>query len=450
MKKTILPVIAMLSVSLAFVSCSNTDIYDEDAAQEVKVKTLEAKYKEVFVQTFGTINPDQQWGFNNARATRAVATQNYNNYELPEVIKNSDGKNFNTSFNAVKDTIATVDLDLGDYGDYFVQHVFKQTHNSGNQYWGTSDQHHKMAQLQAYDYNNHVWVDVDNFKGGQNPHTMTDYDGNSMTKGVTLMVNMGKPVAGQPMFRWIAKGDNDYICYNYSIRQVVRKDKKGKVIDEGIYVGLGYTNDDKDLANDYDAWIVKLVKAVGTPTYYERGRIMCEDLGALRNSDLDFNDVVFDATLFNDGSINIKVQAAGGTLPIFVAGEEVTMGEMTNTGVGDLVAPQIINISAEQNRAKAGSTEWKWKSLLEIPVEVIGSDGIKYELKGEKGNAPGKFCTYIGLPWPDEYVKFNDAYPNFNNWVQNANPVLWWEENVKEEYNAILTDLNLKNNNITK
>ena len=444
MKKILLSMTAILVMGVIFVSCQSKDIYNEENVPYLQQQAHEAQYKAVFEKTFGKINPNHQWGFDKARynATRAVAETNYNNYELPDKIQNSDGKDFNKYFNVVTTEIDPTDLDLGEYGDYFVQHVFKQTHNSTNQYWGTSDQHHQMAQLQAYDYNHNEWVDVENFSGGQNTHTMKDSQGNKMTKGVTLMVNMGQPVEGKPMFRWIHKNDN-YICDNYSIRKVVRKDKKGRIIDEGIYVGFGYNNDNTALATDYDAWIVKLVKAVGTPAYFERGRIMCEDLGSLQNSDLDFNDVVFDATIFNDGSIDIIVQAAGGTLPIYVAGEMITMGQMTNTGVGDRVAPQIIKITAEQNR---NGDEWKWKTLVDIPVEVVGKDGVKYELKGQKGNAPGKFCTYIGLPWPDEYIKFNDAYPTFNEWVKNAKPDTWWEEHVDEEYNIILTDLDLTNN----
>ncbi len=435
---------AILVIGAVFVSCQSKDLYDEENVSNMKQQALEAQYKAVFEQTFGKINSNHHWGFDKAgyNMTRGVAEANYNNYELPDVIKNSDGKSFNKDFNVVTTEIDPKDLDLGEYGDYFVQHVFKQTHNSTNQYWGTSDQHHNMAQLQAYDYNHNEWVDVENFTGGQNTHTMKDTKGHKMTKGVTLMVNMGQPVEGKPMFRWISKSDN-VICDNYSIRKVVRKDKKGNVVDEGIYVGLGYNNDNKALATDYDAWIIKLVKAVGTPAYFERGRIMCEDLGSLQNSDLDFNDVVFDATMYNDGSIDIIVQAAGGTLPIYVAGEKVTLGQMKNTGVGDYVAPQTIKIAAEQNR---DGENWKWKSLFEIPVEVVGKDGVKYELQGEKGNAPGKFCTYIGLPWPDEYVKFNDAYPSFNDWVQNAQPDTWWEQHINEEFNAILTDLDLTNN----
>lgn len=446
MKKNLLSMTAILAIGLTIVSCSSKDIYDEEEIPNLQHQTLEAQYKAVFEQTFGTINPNHQWGFDNARyiGTRGVATENYNNYELPDEIKNNFGKDFNKYYNVVTTEIDPKDLDLGEYGDYFVQHVFKQVHNNTNQYWGTSDQHHKMAQLQAYDYNNNTWVDVENFSGGQNTHTMKDSNKNKMTKGVTLMVNMGQPVDGKPMFRWIAKGDNGYTCENYSIREVVVKDKKGNIIEQGIYVGLGYDNTHKALATDYDAWIVKLVKAVGTPAYYERGRIMCEDLGSLQNSDLDFNDVIFDATLFNDGSINIIVRAAGGTLPIFVAGQQVTLGEMTNTGVGDPVAPQIINISAEQNKVSDG---WKWKTLLDIPVEVIGKDGVRYELKGKKGDAPGKFCTYIGLPWADEFVQVDRAYPNFSTWVKNAKPDTWWEEHIGQEYNEILTDLYLPNNN---
>lgn len=441
MKKNLLSMCAILAISMTIFSCGSKDVYDEERIPELNHQTLEAKYKASFESAFGTINPNHQWGFNTARysGTRGVATENYKNYELPDEIKNSFGKEFNKYFNVVETTIDPKDLDLGEYGDYFVQHVFKQVHNNTNQYWGTSDQHHTMAQLQAFNYNTGDWEDVENFVGGQNTHSMTDSQKNKMTKGVTLMVNMGQPVEGQPMFRWIAKGNSKYTCENYSIREVVVKDKKGNIIEQGIYVGLGYNNESKALATDYDAWIVKLVKAVGTPAYYERGRIMCEDLGSIEHSDLDFNDVVFDGTIFNDGSINIKIQAAGGQLPIYVAGVQVTMGQMTNTGVGDYVAPQIINISAEQNN-------WKWKTLLDIPVEVIGKDGNRYELKGEKGDAPGKFCTYIGLPWPDEYVKFSDAYPSFSDWVINAKPDTWWQQHINEEFCERLTDLILSNN----
>ena len=43
---------------------------------------------------------------------------------------------------------------------------------------------------------------------------------------------------------------------------------------------------------------------------------MVEDLGGSGESDIDFNDVVFDVEQFSDGSQKCIVRALGGTLPI--------------------------------------------------------------------------------------------------------------------------------------
>jgi hypothetical protein len=80
--------------------------------------------------------------------------------------------------------------------------------------------------------------------------------------------------------------------------------------------------------------------------------------------------------------------------------------------------------------------------LLSIPVKVTGKDGIEYELQSKDGQAPGKFCTYIGLPWADEYVNINRAYEGFSTWVGTEKPQTWWESRENEIY----TDLDLTNN----
>jgi hypothetical protein len=81
-----------------FTGCSkSTDLYDEGAQQQAEsakkqaqVTELFATYQNEFVKTFGAIKPGHKWGFEN-RSTRAAATENYNNYELPKEIKNSVG-----------------------------------------------------------------------------------------------------------------------------------------------------------------------------------------------------------------------------------------------------------------------------------------------------------------------------------------------------------------------
>ena len=420
MKKNLVFGISMLFVGMVFVSCSSNEVYDETKAGEILYLQKKTAYNNAFVQNFGTIAKNHSWGFGeDAALTRGAATENYNNYELPDEYKIKGGPHsFVHTFNP-----ATTTVDMITYENYFLQHYYKQTNNgNGNSHGNQADTHHNLSQLQAYNFNTGQWENVVNFVGGQNTHHMTDSDNKKMTKGVTLMVNMGTPTAGQPMFRWVS--DDGYICENYIIKK----------INGEYYLGLGYNNENK---TDYDAWIIKIIKAEGVPDYKERGRIMCEDLGSI--GDFDFNDVVFDATIYNDGSINIVIWAAGGTLPISVAEVPVTLGEMTNTGVNENDEPQIINISAIKAAQKG------WKTLKSIPVEVT-SKGHTYELTAEYGEAPGKICTYIGLPWADEYIDIKDAYPTFTTWVREDHPENWFETHLDEIRTQILTDLILSNN----
>lgn len=429
MKKYFISGVLAIAISAVFTGCSkSTDLYDEGAQQQAEnakkqaqVTELFATYQTEFVKTFGAIKPGHKWGFEN-RSTRAVATENYKNYELPNWIKNPEGNSFYSKNKNSFNNGASGSLQSIPFEDYFVQHVFKQTSN-GSGGSGSNSQHQQMSQLQAYNYNTGDWEDVTGFEGGKDVHHLTDHQGKKMTKGVTLMVNMGTPTANQPQFRWI-NSDGTFSCTNYIIKQ----------INGEYYLGLGYVNKGTDNDNKYDAWIIKLVKAEGVPNFKDRGRIMCEDLGNI--GDFDFNDVVFDATIMNDGSINIEILAAGGTLPITVAGRPVTLGTMMNTGENWTDATQSFTIPA------AEAAENGWTTLLSIPVKVTGKDGIEYELQANDGQAPGKFCTYIGLPWADEYVNINLAYAGFSTWVGTEQPQTWWEN----QENEIYTDLDLTNN----
>ena len=188
------------------------------------------------------------------------------------------------------------------------------------------------------------------------------------------------------------------------------------------------TNDDK-----YDGWIIKLTKAEAVPDFKDRGRIMCEDLGEI--GDFDFNDIVFDATIMNDGSINIEIHAAGGTLNATVADRAVTLGTLTNTGV-NWADTQKFTIPASE------AVEKGWTTLLSIPIFVTGKDSHTYELEAREGQAPGKICTYIGVEWADEYVDINLAYQGFSTWVKDEQPETWW----KSHWNETYTDLDLTNN----
>ena len=193
--------------------------------------------------------------------------------------------------------------------------------------------------------------------------------------------------------------------------------------------------------NVYTDWIVRITKGAPSETdrVKESGRIFCEDLGSV--GDFDFNDVVFDAYIYESGKIEITVQAAGGTLPISVAEQAITMGKMKNTGEGS-ANPQQISISAETAAAKG------WTSLVSIPIMVSQTSPANvvetYELTAGVGQVPQKICVPVGTKWADEYVRLEKAYPDFKTYV--SNPATNWTSNVVGRF----VDYDLKNNGETE
>lgn len=418
--KSIIKGMTLLLAGASFVACSKDVAFDENAQKEAKAEAEIAQkfaaYNAAFVQAFGPIAIGNDWGFGAAAGTRASATTGFEQYDVSGLHKPINGQkkveNFIKAFNA-----APVATDVN-FSDYFLQHVIKQT-NKGNKGWGSKSQHQQMAQLQAYNYNTGEWEDVENFTGGKSEKQFIS--GNNNTHGTTLMVNMGTPdTSVSPQFRWIAKKNAEvgegYECTNYVIKKV----------DGEYFLGLSYVNADSndDASKFYDAWIIRLVKAVGNPGYKEYGRVMCEDLGSTQASDLDFDDVVFDAYILNDGSINISILAAGGMLrPVTVAGVNVNLKQMSNTDYND-ITDDIQEFTISASVAKTAG----WNSIKDIPVVVTAEDGTTYELTAKSdGSAPAKVCTYVGVRWAKEKTKLSDAYLNWTSYVNTTNPKLWFD-----------------------
>ena len=178
MTKKIVLGMTMLLSSMAFVGCVS-DVSDSNYTHD----KLNADYTQKFEQTFGKIAVGNDWGFGAAASMRASATTGFDQYDVSGLHKPINGKKkvdaFIDDFNKAK-VVTNVD-----FSDYFLQHVIKQT-NKGNKGWGTKDQHHQMAQLQAYNYNTGEWEDVENFVGGKSEKQFIN--GNNETHGTTLKI----------------------------------------------------------------------------------------------------------------------------------------------------------------------------------------------------------------------------------------------------------------------
>jgi hypothetical protein len=192
-----------------------------------------------------------------------------------------------------------------------------------------------------------------------------------------------------------------------------------------------------------------------TTQLIEQGRVFCEDLGRVSRNDLDFNDVVFDAyiyevkeytkttvkkggTIFSENEVlnstsykaNIILLAAGGTYPLTVAGTEVhtALGaSSTNVIVNtcssdeDAYSNPYINTSSAKDLGYIDGIS----SIKDIPVIVKYTDAV-HELSAEVGEAPQKFCiNAIGTKWAKERKQIKEAYTSFKDWVNNSSIKFW-------------------------
>ena len=186
------------------------------------------------------------------------------------------------------------------------------------------------------------------------------------------------------------------------------------------------------------------------PSIVYTNRIMGEDLTAETDNDFDFNDVVFDWAISDDGkTAYIKLWAAGGTLPLKIGtavgqGEEVhelfgvSTSTMVNTGVG------ANGITKEPVEFTITKTTGTFNNAADIIVSVDktskGANGYM-QMTGKIGEAPCLLFVPLNTKWVDEYENIEKAYTWFGAWSREEGPEQWSSAPV-----AKFVDLDLSNN----
>lgn len=433
MKKIFISSALALTIAAVFTSCSkSTDLYDADAAQknqqEQKAAQLRKTYSDAFIKEFGPIASNNAWGFDQTTGrslTRQALTSSEDVWIIPDNFKggnqnaegwNANGLDWNGSVENLPKTLSDFD-----FSNYFLQHV--EQPKGGNIKNGT--------QLQAYNSAKGVWEDVTGFSKGKSTTAFnltgdyvdieTTYFIGGLNKSAartTLMADMGGSPDNGNLFRVKDEVKNKgKVSYEYNndygfITVPAYHKESGEWVPAETFLVIEFPGNNH--------WIIRIGEAVKftepNPVVAE-GRILCEDMGA---NDFDFNDVVFDATIMRTGEIKIKVLAHGGTLPIAIDGVNVTLGEMTNTGLA--TAP------TQEFTIPAG----KYTSINDIPVTVVpnGEAGNGYNLSSVKGSAPQKVCVPVGTLWPVEYAPINTAYTPFTDFVSTSSPSNWMCEYV--------------------
>ena len=173
----------------------------------------------------------------------------------------------------------------------------------------------------------------------------------------------------------------------------------------------------------YSDWIVTLTKANtgNTPPPPPSGfvcRIIAEDLTVGENSDFDFNDVVFDVI---DNGATIRLRAAGGELPLYVAGQEVhdafatkypgiTRSTLVNTGWRG-ASLDYYNYYVDISSGGSYSTPELAKGIT-VMVTKRGSDRelIDIELTARRGKVASKVCVGSDYLWCAEREDIDSKY----------------------------------------
>ena len=404
--------------AVAFTSCSK---HDFTTMSEEQIK--EAEYANNFVKRYGEPAKGHSWGFGSSSVSAPAFTRtnsaNNNEWgwtvEVPYALTEAQ-------INKVTDWFTRTKNPQGiavNWSDFFVQAVSSTFRGVNMNYLtcGAEDEH------------------IANFnKGDGSPKDPVNY---GVLPGNDKNNYIGKNAEAEGIapnkINYMVNSSTSRFGYHNSYDSQMYYDYviiPGEVIDpanetgiHGMYfVGFDYQHNKAD-DNDYVAldgyfndWIVKITP--GLPKSYDFNqvkRVICEDLG--NTDDFDFNDVVFDA-YFDNGQTVICVRAAGGTLPLKVAGVEVHEAllvgpkEMVNTGLKSVpVAIYRVNDTYGYN-------------IKNIPI-VVTQNAVQYTIKADAGEAPQKLAVTTDYVWCSERQNIEEKYPAFKNYVASED-VSWY------------------------
>lgn len=187
------------------------------------------------------------------------------------------------------------------------------------------------------------------------------------------------------------------------------------------------------------------------------GRVFCEDLGVVRASDIDFNDIVFDVLIYKTEMIteyqissngvdwvvdpdrprvttsttydgDVWLLAGGGTIPatIQAGGTTYNVKQSFEYQLSDKV---IVNTIEDDGGSYGNLYRYipSAKKLNDTPLAITSVADVKIfvtygseftELTAYKGVVPHKICVPLTTKWLKEREEISNGYPSFTNYVK--------------------------------
>ena len=207
----------------------------------------------------------------------------------------------------------------------------------------------------------------------------------------------------------------------------------------------------------YSDWIVSFLPANYNPgptpdTVIEKLRVIAEDLSVGERTDFDFNDVVFDViwtrvysdethTELTSQTVQITLLAAGGTLPLYVDGQEVhdLFGVDQHTMVNTNALARGMNGKDDAEPVTWPTTNYSGTTIGEIANSIdvyVMKNDEPCHLSAPVGAIASKigvgFINGVGYQWCDEREDIDHRYSLvdgtslFTEWVQGIYPAPDW------------------------
>lgn len=372
---------AMLSLSVFFVSCSKTDLYEEGAAEKAKQAETVAKYKESFVQHFGEVSPTQCWDFTQSSAqgarTRGTSAQPWVQSQMGQM---KNYPHIAADYEEARRLAESNEVPL-------VEWPYENAEINLYPFYGHAQGKYTYFFLGLNDKYLNINVTNDNWYSLWSKATGTENLNFNTYRHINTTNASG-------INWWIGCAEPNFNNKMEKVTKYALEKCKCFIVNNHTYVAFDCNHD-----NDYTdliCWVEDI-----TPSK----RYMVEDLGG--SADFDFNDIVFDVRP-KSGKKNqyeCLVRAMGGTLDF-----TIKVGDTEWTKSKDFDFTKMYNTQNPdygEVLARFDVKNWVPKDN-KVSVTVEGKNGVFILPFPQDGEIPYMVAVSVGKEWSEEFVDVRD------------------------------------------
>lgn len=409
-------------------SCSHDDItYSQEEVQQAKHAQSVAKYEQSFIKMFGQPAANQSWDFTkggNFTATRGASDDNelsrwpsYSAYLNGYNWKYATGNGDPLPQGTLSSTVVKQANQIADAINKAAENPdnIKQWAPTGNYVFRTVASFRNGSTFA----NNDKYYSIGaNFGGKNNFIAMMGVkkNGKAVKNGAsgvqhTCAIVFGNVPSDAVWFAVPTSSESaSFKAENFPLTTYVEVTYDGRTF-------WGFRCDSAADGGKYSDLILWVDEATIPKQKIIAKRYMVEDLGGSGESDIDFNDVVFDVEQFSDGSQKCIVRALGGTLPI-----KIKVGNSDWWSKPEPVS-QMINtqgtIDEDKVIAEFDVTGWS-ESSNNVQVQVEDNNGFEFVTTfPANGRIPAMIAFSTDKVWNAERVSVTEEWFNTYPFVLN-------------------------------